>query len=163
MISARSRDSSRKLRLIERTTAANDLAPWLRPHYRSLIATTSQSASAPRNGTQSLPDSAGRESPSCRPAGQRYQGAPSHVPRESSRPGSRRLYAGHRLASKRAPARLIPEQQVRPGFDVSRVCYDTSSAIHLRSSSWSPPDAFHGTFSHIAHYDSLRLTQQWAV
>ena len=48
-----------QLRLIERTTAANDLAPWLRPHYRSLIATTSQSAGAPRNGTQSLPDSAG--------------------------------------------------------------------------------------------------------
>ena len=32
----------------------NDLAPSLHPHYRSLITTTSQSASAPRDGTQSL-------------------------------------------------------------------------------------------------------------
>ena len=36
----------------EQTT--NDLAPSLHPHYRSLITTTSQSASAPRDGTQSL-------------------------------------------------------------------------------------------------------------
>ena len=38
------------------------------------------------------------------------RGAPSHVPYERSRPGSRRLHAGHRLANKRAPARLIPGQ-----------------------------------------------------
>jgi len=53
--------------LIERTTATNDLTPSLHPHYRSFITTTSQSASAPRDGTQSLPVSAGRNSPSYRP------------------------------------------------------------------------------------------------
>src|ERR1035437_2657275 len=37
----------------------------------------------------------------------------------SRRSGSRRLPAGHRQASKRAPARLIPGQGVRPGFDVT--------------------------------------------
>ena len=37
-----------------------------------------------------------------------YQRAPSHVPCGSRRPGSRRLHAGHHLASQRAPARLIP-------------------------------------------------------
>ena len=31
-----------------------------------------------------------------------------HVPRGSCRPGSRRLHAGHHLASQRTPARLIP-------------------------------------------------------
>jgi hypothetical protein len=36
-----------------------------------------------------------------------YPGAP-HVPRGSGRPGSRRLHAGHHLASRRASARLIP-------------------------------------------------------
>src|SRR5665809_65827 len=36
------------------------------------------------------------------------RGTPSHVPRESSRSGSRRLHAGHRLANQRAPARLLP-------------------------------------------------------
>jgi hypothetical protein len=33
-------------------------------------------------------------------------------------PGSRHLHAGHRLANQRAPARLIPEPQLRSGFDV---------------------------------------------
>src|SRR6266581_5246415 len=37
-----------------------------------------------------------------------YQHMPSHVLHSSRRSGSRRLHAGHRLASKRAPARLIP-------------------------------------------------------
>jgi hypothetical protein len=46
-----------------------------------------------------------------------YPGAP-HVPCRSRRPGSRRLYAGHHLANKRAPARLIPEPIHRSGFDV---------------------------------------------
>ena len=41
----------------------------------------------------------------------RYRGVPSHVPRDSRRPGSRRLHAGHRLANTRAPARLIPGQK----------------------------------------------------
>jgi hypothetical protein len=35
--------------------------------------------------------------------------APSHVLCGSRTPGSRRLHAGHHLAKKRAPARLIPE------------------------------------------------------
>src|SRR5665811_1822157 len=50
--------------------------------------------------------------------GRRYRGLPSHVPCSSRRSGSRRLYAGHHLASKRAPARLIPGLGERPGFDV---------------------------------------------
>jgi hypothetical protein len=46
-----------------------------------------------------------------------YPGAP-HVPCSSRRPGSRRLHAGHRLANKRTPARLIPESFIHPGSDV---------------------------------------------
>jgi len=42
---------------------------------------------------------------------------PSHVPYGSRRPDSRRLHAGHHLANKRAPARLIPGSHWHPGFD----------------------------------------------
>jgi len=42
--------------------------------------------------------------------------------------GSRCLYAGHHLANKRAPARLIPGSDTHPGFDVSRSYFDTSQA-----------------------------------
>ena len=46
--------------------------------------------------------------------GRRFRRSPSHVPCQSRRPGSRRLYAGHRLASHRAPARLITGEQPDP-------------------------------------------------
>ena len=39
---------------------------------------------------------------------EQYRHTPSHVSCSSRRSGSRRLHAGHRLASKRAPARLFP-------------------------------------------------------
>ena len=51
------------------------------------------------------------------PARQPCRGQPSHVPRESRRPGSRRLHAGHRLASNRVSARLILEPRARPSSD----------------------------------------------
>lgn len=44
-------------------------------------------------------------------------------------PGSRCLYAGHRLANKRAPARLIPGLGSYPGSDVNRSYFDTSQAV----------------------------------
>jgi hypothetical protein len=50
--------------------------------------------------------------PPCRTARKgtgQYRDAPSPVPCGSRRPGSRRLHAGHHLASKRISARLIPE------------------------------------------------------
>jgi hypothetical protein len=62
-------------------------------------------------------------------AGQPYRRMPSHVPHESRRPVSRHLYAGHRLASKRAPARLIPGQKVIPGFDAIFINNDASPVI----------------------------------
>ena len=59
----------------------NDPTPSLHPHYRSIITTTSRSAGAS-------------------PAPSRHDHkAPSPVSRRRSRPGSRRLHAGHRLTS----------------------------------------------------------------
>src|SRR5680860_129688 len=95
-------------------------APSLHPHYRGFITTTNRSASTPRVGTQHLTVSAAWCSSSYhpKPCERRYRDLPSHVPCSSRRSGSRRLHAGHHLASKRAPARLIPGPVVRPGFDV---------------------------------------------
>ena len=76
---------------------------------------------APGDGTQPLTASAPPgDLPLARPrqrAGQ-YRDTPSPVPRGSRRPGSRRLHAGHHLASKRISARLIPESPKHPGSDV---------------------------------------------
>jgi len=106
--------------LIKQTTLDGP-APSLHPRYRGFITTTNRSASTPRVGTQHLAVSATWCSSSYhpKPCGRRYRDLPSHVPCSSRRPGSRRLHAGHRPASKRAPARLIPGQGVRPGFDVT--------------------------------------------
>ncbi|WP_326584638.1 hypothetical protein OG889_40360 [Streptomyces sp. NBC_00481] len=84
----------------------------------------------------------------------RYRGAPSPVPCESGRPGSRRLHAGHYLASKRIAARLIPELAKDPGFDVICLLNDASATIRLRSSSRSPPDVSYDAFCSIANHGS---------
>src|SRR5207249_4504646 len=65
----------------------------------------------------------------------------------SRRPGSRRLHAGHHLTNNRAPARPIPGTMCLPGFDVIFRRFDTSTAVRLRSPSWSPPDTSTGAFS----------------
>ena len=53
------------------------------------------------------------------PCGERalYRHTLSHVSCSSRRSDSRRLHAGHRLANKRAPARLFPGLCTHPGFD----------------------------------------------
>ena len=85
------------------------------PASRRFTATTGRSASERRLGTQCL-----RFLPSARSLsrpqqqGPAYRRSPSHVPCKSRRPGSHRLYAGHHLANKRAPARLIPEEGQGP-------------------------------------------------
>src|SRR5664279_5867328 len=54
MISARPRSSSRTHPVDRTTTATDDPAPSLHPHYKGFTTTTSRSASAPRDGTHSL-------------------------------------------------------------------------------------------------------------
>jgi hypothetical protein len=101
----------------------------------------------PRRYSSPPATAAARDAPSRRPQGGQCRAVPSHVPRESRRSGSRRLHAGHRLASQRASARLIPGSSGHPGFDVVCFYFDTSAAIRLRSPSRSPPDASSGAFS----------------
>ena len=99
-------------------TNPDEPAPSLRPHYRGFTATTSRSASRCRDGTQRLQFLLSGALPLAPGVSRaRYRHPPSRVPCESRRPGSRRLHAGHRMASKRVSARPIPELLGCPGSD----------------------------------------------
>src|ERR1035441_6127434 len=64
----------------------------------------------------SLRGTPGSGTPSHRTLMRQFPGTPSHVPHESRRQGSCHLCAGHRLANRRAPARLLPEHTPSPRF-----------------------------------------------
>src|ERR1019366_5864044 len=152
-----------ELWLIEQTTLDGP-APSLHPHYRGFITTTNRSASTPRVGTQHLAVSAAWCSSSYhpKPCGRRYQGLPSHVPCNSRRPGSRRLNAGHHLASKRVTARLIPGPSRCPSFDV---IYGIST-LRQRFTCVRLPDPYltpEGAFSSSLTTHSIQPTQHEAV
>jgi hypothetical protein len=55
-------------------------------------------------------------------------------------PGSRHLYAGHRLVGQQAPSKLVPRLQHDLGFDVVIRGFDASSVVRLHSPSWISPD-----------------------
>jgi len=69
------------------------------------------------------------------------EGFPSHrddrFPRSTREPGSdsRRLHAGHHPSRQQGSPRAYPGPNTLPGFDVAEIAFDTSSAVHLRSSS----------------------------
>ena len=56
-------------------------------------------------------------------------------------PRSRHLYAGHRLASMYTGSRQTHPRDIHgPWFRCHLTCFDTSSVVHSRSSSWLTPD-----------------------
>ena len=120
------------VRLFARTKATDEPAPSLRLHYREFITTTSWSASAAATVLDAsqflLLDALPLAPAPLRGKRAQYRHAPSHVSCSSRRSDSRRLRTGHRLANKRAPARLIPETYTIPGFDA--VSY--FSTLHQR-------------------------------
>lgn len=97
-------------------TVTSDPAPSLHSHYRGFGTTTGRSADMPRDGTRFLTVVTAWNTPSRTRTGLQCRGMSSHVPYRSSRSGSRHLHAGHRLANKREPARLLPEQKPSPRF-----------------------------------------------
>jgi hypothetical protein len=60
------------------------------------------------------------------------------------KPSSRHLHAGHRLANRQAPARLIPGSGLHPVLMSSVHAFDTSSVDRFRSPSWPTPAALRG-------------------
>ena len=99
------------------------MAPPPPPGSRDFTATAGWSAGERRLGTQCLrflPRHApfwDRVAVRAQVNGPRYRRSPSPVPCKSSRPGSRRLYAGHHLANKRVTRQACPRGKRRPpGF-----------------------------------------------
>src|SRR4030088_1883759 len=117
--SVRSPDSSRTCRLIaERTRATRPLrSARVTRHHRYY-----ETVRPPAPHRYSTPHSFRYLGFSLSPAAptrtRLYRGEP--IPRSAlaPEPSSRPLHAGHHLANKQAPARLIPGQQLDPGFDV---------------------------------------------
>ncbi len=87
---------------------------------------------------------------------------PSPVPLGRRRPGSRHLHAGHRLASKRTPARLIPGSFGHPGFDVV-VWFSTRQQWFTRVRLPGPHLTDHVRLFPNAHHDGRQPTQLGAV
>ena len=122
---------------------------------RGFPATTSRSASASRDGTHCLAvQPLGRLPLAIRRTRERqYRDTPSHVPCKSSRPDSRRLHAGHRLASQRFTRQAPPGlTYYTPVLMPPNLSNDTSTAIpeteDCAPSFRSPPDASRAPFPH---------------
>jgi hypothetical protein len=76
----------------------------------------------------------------------------SHVPHSRLLPSSRRLYAGPRLGSTQVYPRLRHRPTTGAWFRGRPYAFDTSSAVHSRSSSWRSPDGLWPAFSRNAHH-----------
>ena len=101
----------------------------------------SQSDCTPRDGTQRLTVSAACArslSPGQRPSG--VEACPPTFRTEAADRTRAAIHTGHRLASKRVSARLIPEHTLHPGFDA--ICtFRCFNSGELSSPSRSPTDA----------------------
>jgi hypothetical protein len=138
--SARPLDSSRMV-----PGCPNELAQMARPLGSTPITRASSLLQAGPPADPATVLSASRFPPLARapcrrphPCSRQCRGLPSHVPRKSRRPGSRRLHAGHRLASTRVPARLLLRPDHRPSSGAVQTTFDPSAAIRSRSPSRVP-------------------------
>ena len=76
--------------------------------------------------------------------------------------GSRRLCAERHPANRQALAGLLPGPTFHPGFDAVCKADDTSSAIHLRSSSRTVPAAIWSRRFLDVHHDGVdRRSSRW--
>ena len=106
-----------------------------------------------------------RDLGTCDP-GSPYRRSPSHVPCKSRRPGSRRLYAGHHLASNTGTRQAHPSRAAALGFDAiyrfRRLNDDTQPNLGPSALERLPDPHLTGSspaFSLDAHHDGLQPTQ----
>ena len=123
---------------VDRNNIPGEPAPSLHPHpseqatSQLLRAGPPASAASVLNAFGFLPRHApSRDRRGLRPRSP-YRRSPSHVPYKSRRPGSRRLYAGHRLANTRAPARLISKDTPEPPISMPSERVSTPQQRTLR-------------------------------
>src|SRR5690349_24278277 len=117
--SVRSPNSSRTHRLIaERTRATRPLRSTritgLHRYYETVRPPAPRRYSAPHS-FRCLRFSLSSTGPT---PGRQYRGEAFPRSTPAPEPSSRHLCAGHHLANRQAPARLVPGQQLDPGFDV---------------------------------------------
>src|ERR1035437_6077342 len=160
---------------VDRIDSPDEPVPWLRSHLQTAGVSQLLRAGPPANAASvlsafgfclgTLPLATGG---SLDPVnGRRYRRSPSHVPCKSSRPGSRRLYAGPPLANTRAPARLIPRGDTGPSVSMPINFYDASTATPNRVAPGRPLLARLPSphLTHLvrlfpdAHHDGLQPTQ----
>ena len=136
---------------------------------RGFTATTSRSASASRDGTHCLAvQPLGRLPLAIRHTRERQcRDTPSHVPCRTSRPGSRRLHAGHRLARKADTRQTHPGLTYYTPVLMSPYCVTTQPqrSPKTRTAHRLPdPHLTHLVrLFHIAHHDGLQPTQHVVV
>ena len=143
-------------------------APWLRPHYRTFLATMSRPAPVPRLGTLPLAVSAARGPPSRGPTGTValitrpplsgrqvllfHASARDELtpPLHRAPPGQ---HAGHPLAEG-TPARraFVPEALNPSGFDAIVPPIDASAVVHACPSSRRTPDPLTAGLFRNAHH-----------
>ena len=123
------------------------------PVSRSFTTNTGRSASEHRNRYSMPPVSAVSTLPLAArqywPAGPdgRFRRSPSHVPCQSRRPGSRRLHAGHHLASHRDTRQAHHERTARPlAFDATSIFLLTTHQQRTPTPRTSGPGAFWNVF-----------------
>jgi hypothetical protein len=133
---------------------------------RGFTATTSRSASTPRDGTHCLHGFSRSATPSRHPR-QQCRGVPSHVPCKSRRPGSRRLHAGHHLARKADTRQTLPGLTYYTPVLMSPYLLTThpQRSPKTRTAHRLPdPHLTHLVrLFHIAHHDGLQPTQHVVV
>jgi hypothetical protein len=161
-ISASSQSLAAPVKRIDTPGQPGPFAPPPPQISRDFTATTGRSASERRNRYSMPPVSAVGTLPlatfgACDP-GRRFRRSPSHVPCQSRRPGSRRLHAGHHLASNQ-DNRQAPHGRTAksPAFDTTSITLTTPQQrtptpekhrdrALSGTSSWSPPDASSAPF-----------------
>ena len=110
-------------------TKPDDAAPSVQPHYRAFIPTTSDSAPVPRIGTLALAEAIRLSFSLC------IGTTGSYVPHQSLDQGHAAFMPDAGWSSRQVSSQpLFAGQNPDPGFDVILIRFDTSSAVHLRSS-----------------------------
>ena len=144
MLSARPRDSSQATaRLTERTTATNDPAPSLHPHYRGFRTTTSRSASVSRDGTH-VPTGHSRLGHSLSPpaaaavSGHAFSRS-AREPQTGLTPPPRRTPPGQYTGTRQAHPGT---HTIAPVLMPSEQSYDASAVIVFPAPTWRITCAF---------------------